>query len=49
MISFQYRLRMTAEAIRGAHMERTGIPKSTHQERPIFTWNGFVALASGSR
>jgi regulator of protease activity HflC (stomatin/prohibitin superfamily) len=28
-------------------MERTAIPKSTHQERPIFTWNGFVALVIG--
>jgi hypothetical protein len=28
-------------------MERTGIAKSTHQERPTFTWNGFIALLIG--
>jgi regulator of protease activity HflC (stomatin/prohibitin superfamily) len=28
-------------------MERTTIPKKTHQERPVFTWNGFVALVIG--
>jgi hypothetical protein len=28
-------------------MERTGIPKSTHQECPTFTWNGFLALLIG--
>ena len=28
-------------------MERTAIPKSTHQERPTFTWNGFLALVIG--
>jgi regulator of protease activity HflC (stomatin/prohibitin superfamily) len=28
-------------------MERTAVPKSTHQERPIFTWNGFLALVIG--
>src|SRR5260370_19692826 len=28
-------------------MERTGIPKTTHQERPTFSWNGFFALVVG--
>ena len=28
-------------------MERTGEPKLTHQERPVTTWNGFLALAVG--
>lgn len=28
-------------------MERTGIPKNTHQERSTFTWNGFLALIVG--
>jgi regulator of protease activity HflC (stomatin/prohibitin superfamily) len=28
-------------------MERTGIPKKSHQERPTFTWNGFLALVIG--
>jgi regulator of protease activity HflC (stomatin/prohibitin superfamily) len=28
-------------------MERIGIPKKSHQERPTFTWNGFLALVIG--
>jgi regulator of protease activity HflC (stomatin/prohibitin superfamily) len=28
-------------------MDRTGIPKKSHQERPTFTWNGFLALVVG--
>ncbi len=28
-------------------MERTSTSKSTHEERPIFTWNGFLALIAG--
>ena len=28
-------------------MERSGEPKSTHQERPGTTWNGFIALFLG--
>jgi len=28
-------------------MQRSGDPKTTHQERPVTTWNGFFALAIG--
>ena len=28
-------------------MHRTSTPKSVHQERPIFTWNGFAGLVIG--
>jgi len=28
-------------------MEHRGEPKSTHQERPVTTWNGFIALFIG--
>ena len=28
-------------------MDRTSTSKSTHEERPVFTWNGFLALIAG--
>jgi hypothetical protein len=48
MISFQYRRLWPASTNEGrAPMELTAIPKSTHQECPTFTWNGFLALVIG--